>query len=140
MKGILVDASFSASWFLDDERHESSAKVLDEAQSGKPVSVPSLWLLEITNLLFVAQRRGRIDPKYRDEAIARIPRLSLSILPPPSLIDLPTLRHFSDKYQLTAYDAEYLRVATEQGLTLASFDRQLLAAAVREKVQVISSD
>jgi predicted nucleic acid-binding protein len=140
VKGILVDASFSASWFLEDEWHESSAKVLDEMQSGKPVFVPNLWLLEITNLLFMAQRRRRIDRKYRDEAFARISRLSLNIFPSPTLADLTTLRHFSEKYQLSAYDAEYLRVATEQGFILASFDRQLAAAARREKVQVIGLD
>jgi predicted nucleic acid-binding protein len=140
MKGILVDASFSASWFLDDEWHESSAEVLDQMQSGTSVFVPNLWLLEITNLLFVAQRRGRIDRKYRDEAFARISRLALNVFAAPTFADMTTLRHFSEKYQLTAYDAEYLRVAMEQGLVLASFDRQLTAAAKREKVQVIGAD
>jgi predicted nucleic acid-binding protein len=36
-----------------------------------------------------------------------------------------------------AYDAEYLRVAKEQKLMLATLDGNLMAAAKREKVQVV---
>ncbi len=137
MKGILIDASFSASWLLEEEWNEASAAVLDQMQAGA-VFAPNAWLLEMTNLLFVAQRRGRIDRKYRDDAFSRMARLPLSIFPAPTFADVATLRRFSDKYQLTAYDAEYLRVATEQDLILATFDRNLTTAAKKEKVQLIS--
>jgi predicted nucleic acid-binding protein len=136
MKGILVDASVSASWFLKDEENAYSEWILSEMQSERQVFVPSVWLLEITNLLFNAQRRRCIDRKFRDAALAQIPRLSLTVLPAPTMADLAVLGHYSDKYQLTAYDAEYLRLAVERGYLLASLDGNLLAAAKREKVQV----
>jgi predicted nucleic acid-binding protein len=139
MKGILVDASVSASWFLKDEENEYSEWVLRQMQSEKHVFVPSVWLLEITNLLFNAQRRRRIDRKFRDEALARIPHLSLTMLPAPTTADLAALCRYSDKYQLTAYDAEYLRLAVERGYLLASLDGNLLAAAKREKVQLVGA-
>jgi predicted nucleic acid-binding protein len=137
MKGILVDASASASWFLKDEENEHSEWVLDQMQAERHVFVPSVWLLEITNLLFNAQRRRRIDRKFRDEALAQIPRLSLTMLAPPTVADLAALCHYSDKHQLTAYDAEYLRLAVERGYLLATLDGNLLAAARREKVEVV---
>jgi len=138
MKGILVDASVSASWFLKDEENEYSEWILDQMQSERHVFVPSVWLLEITNLLFNAQRRRRIDRAFRDHALGQIPRLSLTMLAAPTMADLAALRHYSDKHQLTAYDAEYLRVAKEQKLMLATLDGNLLAAAQREKVHVVA--
>jgi len=137
MKGIVVDASVAVSWLLNDEWNETAEWVLDQMQAGVTVSVPSLWLLEITNMLFNAERRKRIDRKHRDGALERIERLPLTILAAPTLADLRMLRLYAEKHQLTAYDAEYLRVAKEQKFMLASLDRNLLAAAKREKVPVV---
>jgi len=134
VKGIVVDASITASWLLNEDLTETAEWVLDQMQAGVPISVPTLWLLEITNVLFNAERRKRIDRKHRDAALERIERLTLTILAVPTLADLKTLRHYAEKHQLTAYDAEYLRVAKEQKLILATQDGNLLAAAKREKV------
>jgi len=136
VKGIVVDASIAASWLLSDERSESAEWVLFQMQTGTPVFVPNLWLLEITNVLFNAERRKRIDRKYRHAALERIERLPLTILSAPTLADLKILSHYAEKHQLTVYDAEYLRVTREQRLTLATLDGNLLAAAKREKLPV----
>jgi predicted nucleic acid-binding protein len=138
MKGIVVDASVAASWLLNDEWNETAEWVLDQMQAGVIVSVPSLWLLEITNGLFKAERRKRIDWKHRDAALEWIEKLSVTILAAPTQADLKTLRLYAEKHQLTAYDAEYLRVAKEYKLMLASLDGNLLTAAKREKVQVVA--
>ncbi len=137
MKGMVVDASIAANWLLSDEWNETAEWVLQQMQSGVPAFVPSLWLLEITNVLFNAERRKRIDRRHRDAALERVERLPVSILAAPVRADLKSLRLYAEKHQLTAYDAEYLRVAKEQKLTLASLDGNLLAAARREKVPVM---
>jgi predicted nucleic acid-binding protein len=139
MKGMVIDASIAASWLLRDEWNETAKWVLDQMQAGGPAFVPSLWLLEITKVLFNAERRKRIDRKHRDSALERIERLPLTILAAPTLADLKILRLYAEKHQLTVYDAEYLRVAKEQKLMLASLDGNLLAAAKREKVQVVEA-
>ena len=139
MKGIVVDASIAAAWLLSDEKSKTAEWVLDQMQAGVTVSVPTLWLLEITNVLFNAERRKRIDRQHRDSALERIERLPLTILAAPSLADLKTLRLYADKHQLTAYDAEYLRVSKEQKLMLATLDGNLLAAAKRENVHLAAT-
>lgn len=102
-------------------------------QEGQQVFVPSFWLLEMTNVLFNAERRKRIDKKHRDAALESIERLFDTICAGPTLSDLKTLRGYAEKYQLTCYDAEYLRVAKEMKLPLATQDANLAAAARREK-------
>jgi predicted nucleic acid-binding protein len=137
MSGILVDASVAASWLFDDETSEIAQKVLSRLKGGVPAFAPSLWLLEMTNLLFNAERRKRIDRRHRDASLERMARLPITILSAPTLSDLGTLSLYAEKYQLTAYDAEYLRVAKEQKLVLATLDGNLVAAAKREKVPVV---
>ena len=136
MKGLVIDASVAATWLLTDELSLYAERVLEEMQRGEPVFVPSLWPLEITNVLFNAERRKRIDKKHRDAALERIERLPISIISGPGLADLKTIRMLAEKHQLTAYDAEYLRVAKELRLPLATQDGNLIAAANREKVSV----
>jgi predicted nucleic acid-binding protein len=136
MKGMVIDASVTASWFLADEISDYAAGVLNEMQQGEPVFVPALWLLEMTNVLFNAERRKRIDKKHRDAALECIERLSITICAGPALADLETLWGYAEKYQLTSYDAEYLRVAKDLKLSLATQDGNLIAAARREKVPI----
>lgn len=137
MNGIVVDASVAANWLLNDELNDVAGRVLEQMQEGKPVVVPSLWLLEITNVLFTVERRKRIDKKHRDAALDRIERLPVTIFSAPTAGDLKSLRALAEKHQLTAYDAEYLRVAKELKLPLASLDKNLIAAALREKIRVV---
>ena len=139
MKGLIIDASVAASWFLDDEVSPVASAVLDRMQGGLPAFVPSIWPLEIASVLFNAERRKRIDKKHRDGALEKIERMPLTIIAAPSLSDLKTLRMLADKYQLTAYDAEYLREAVDLKLPLATQDGNHLAAAKREKIAFVET-
>jgi predicted nucleic acid-binding protein len=138
MKGMVIDASVAASWFLADEISEYASGVLGEMQKGGPVFAPSLWPLEMASVLFNAERRNRIDKKHRDAALESVARLSITICTGPTLADLKILQGYAEKYQLTAYDAEYLRVAKELKLPLATQDSNLAAAASREKIAVFN--
>jgi len=137
MKGIVIDASIAASWLLTDELSEPAEWVLDRMQGGVAVFVPALWLLEIANVMFTAERRKRIDKEHRDAALDRIERLPVTMVAAPTMADLRILRVYAEKYQLTSYDAEYLRVAKELDMHLATQDGNLIAAARREKVRVV---
>jgi predicted nucleic acid-binding protein len=139
MSGIVIDASVAASWFLADEVGDYASGVLAEMQKGGPVFVPSLWPLEIASALVNTERRKRIDKKHRDAALESVTRLPVTICAGPTLADLKTLQGYADRHQLTAYDAEYLRVAKELKLPLATQDTNLIAAAKREKVPIFNS-
>ena len=48
---VVIDASFSAAWFLPDEQSPSAEQILEEAIAGRLVlCVPSLWDYEMSNL------------------------------------------------------------------------------------------
>ena len=58
MNRFVLDTSVAVSWFFDDEAGEYTAAVL-ESLTGWGAVVPSLWPLEVANVLLVAERRKR---------------------------------------------------------------------------------
>jgi len=70
MTRVVVDASVSLKWALNDEEYVEQAVALRDAaifERRFQMFAPSLWLYEIVNGLRVAVRRGRI---YRDRSYA----------------------------------------------------------------------
>lgn len=134
MSDIVVDASITATWFLHDEANATGQWVLDQARHGTAFAAPALWLLEATNLLATAERHRRISREGCLAAYAAIEELPFRILAPPGVSDMPALDRLMRLHQLTAYDAEYVRVCKVHRLALASLDRRLMAAARREGI------
>ncbi|MEO6828981.1 MAG: type II toxin-antitoxin system VapC family toxin, partial [Acidobacteriaceae bacterium] len=96
--------------------------------------VPSLWRLEIANILEMGILRGRHDARFRDATLT-----DLALLP--IRLDLETDKqawvataHLAHRTRLTLYDAAYLELAKRRGLPLATLDRELRAAAKVEGV------
>ena len=59
--GLLVlDCSVTMAWLFREELTPFTERVLDEVTAGRAV-VPSLWPLEVGNVLLLAERRGRVS-------------------------------------------------------------------------------
>ena len=125
---FVLDCSVTMAWIFRDEATRETDRLRDSLVEGRAY-VPSLWPVEVGNVLLVATRRGRVRmeewPKIRQylEALPiEIDPVSLSAAMGPSL----DLAH---EYNLSVYDAMYLELATRMKLPLATFDRALGAAA-----------
>lgn len=91
--------------------------------------VPSLWSLEVGNVLLIAERKKRITLEQRQKAIHILAEL-------PIAIDAMTSDHawletmeLAARYNLTLYDASYLELSLRRSLPLATFDNSLKQAA-----------
>ena len=131
MAGLVVDASVSAAWFLPDEATCFTEATLS-ATATDEVWVPSLWLLEIGNLLINAQRRLRITAAQRIEMVASAEGLRLRVDREP--VSLRSIDSLADRHRLSSYDAAYLELALRRQLPLATLDTALLAAMPVEGV------
>lgn len=129
--GLVVDASVSAAWFLPDEATPFSEAALSATATGD-VWVPSLWLLEIGNLLLNAQRRKRISAAKRLELVASAEGLRLRVDREP--VPLHRIDALADRHRLSTYDAAYLELAVRRKLPLATLDAALLAAMPSEGI------
>ena len=91
--------------------------------------VPALWRLEIANGFQMAIRRKRIDPAFRDGALAALAAMEIIVDPDTDNNAWTTTLHLSDRFRLTVYDAAYLELAQRRRLPLASLDQPLCRAA-----------
>jgi predicted nucleic acid-binding protein len=134
---IVIDASVAIAWCFADEATAEGDAVLDQVRADG-ARVPSLWHLEVANVLRQAERRGRIneaDTARRLELLAQLPIVTdvVTILRAWG----PTLA-LARAHALIVYDAAYLELAMRLGVPLASKDMELIAAARKGGVAVIS--
>ena len=128
MSTCALDASFTCQWLFRDEASPEGYAALSVIGRGGAI-VPAVWFFEITNVLGMAERRGRVSAAGQQDAIRLLRSLPLTVDEPPSLAGSDAVLELMRAHRLTAYDATYLELARRRGLALATKDRDLLAAA-----------
>ena len=126
---FVLDCSVAIRWCLPDESNAYADAVLILLSTDTEAVVPSIWWLEIVNVLLVAERRRRTTEVQTLEALAVLRAL-------PIIVDANTAERSTSEtlalareYNLAAYDAAYLELARREGLLLATIDNRLSAAA-----------
>jgi predicted nucleic acid-binding protein len=128
---LVIDASFIASLLLPDEAAEASAAQLEQIKEGGAVA-PTLWQLEVANMLLTAQRRKRIDASQFVRILEAVDSLPVTLQPALTDKQRGDLLNLARKHKLTAYDAAYLELALRLDLPLATVDDRLMRAASAE--------
>jgi predicted nucleic acid-binding protein len=118
---IVVDASISLKWALNDEEAVASAVALrDAALRGQfEMIAPSLWVYEVTNGLLTASRMRRLNPEQGLQALAWMLTLGIRFADPPAE-DIFTQ---AVRFSMAAYDAAYLALAEVLDVSLWTGDR-----------------
>lgn len=131
---FVLDASVAMAWCFEDERDPVAERCLDRL-SAEDARVPALWAYEVSNVLVVAQRRGRLTEAAVTQFLALVGELPIDVTPEepvPAALVATAARH-----DLSAYDAAYLVLAERHGLPLATLDRRLAAAARKAGVLLL---
>jgi len=131
---FVVDASVSLAWGLEDESNEYTDAVLDALENGKAL-VPCVWLLEVSNALLVAERRGRVTQAMVAGFLEYLRSLPIVVeqAEPDRIFGEVLL--LAREQGLSVYDAAYLDLALRRGLPLATQDQVLREAARRMGVE-----
>ncbi|MGI8603353.1 MAG: type II toxin-antitoxin system VapC family toxin [Verrucomicrobiales bacterium] len=135
---FVLDASVAAAWVLEDEQSNLADQIIDSLAT-KTAVAPHLWALETSNILLVAERRGRIDSGKRKLMIEAIRDLGVIEEPQPQRITFGAVQDLAAKHLLSSYDASYLELAVRLGLPLATLDQPLRKAAMQENVPLVES-
>ena len=135
MTDFVLDCSVAMSWCFEDEGDEYSDRALDALAKGE-AHVPSLWLLEVANVLILAERRGRLAEADSTRFVELLRALPIAMDEEASLQTILTILARSRAYGLTSYDAAYLELAMRLGLPLATRDKSLRAACKKSGVKV----
>ena len=138
MSSCVLDASYTFQWLFEDEASPEADAALTQISVGT-VLIPALWFVEVTNVLGMAERRGRLTHTGLRDAVRLLHSLPLSVDEPASLAWYESVIDLMRTHRLTAYDATYLELAIRRGVPLATKDRELLAAAPAAGVALITA-
>lgn len=136
---IVIDASITIAWTLADEQ-TTFANIIRDRVLAEGALVPSIWTLEVANVLIQAERRGRKDASTVTRALALLQSLPVTVLPGSLAEDLNIVASTARDHRLTSYDAAYLTLARREGLPLATLDADLIAAAKRLGISVLADE
>ena len=133
---LVLDSSAALAWVYAEERSEAIAQVFEQVTEAG-AWVPSLWRLEVANVLEMGVRRGRIDAAFRDATLADFQLLPIQTDAETDKYAWGTTLRLAERHRLTVYNAAYLELALRRGLPLASLDGELRTAALAEKVVLL---
>lgn len=130
---LVIDTSVTMAWCFEDEANEATDAVLDRLTDDQAV-VPSLWQLEVANVLLVAERRKRITEAQAMRFIDLLGALPIRI--DSSTGDPTAVLATGRQHGLSAYDAAYLVLAERLAAPLATLDDRLRTACLNAGVQL----
>jgi predicted nucleic acid-binding protein len=135
---FVVDNSVVMSWCFRDETNQYADTVLERLAEATAF-VPSIWPLEVVNVLLVAERKKRLSKADSVRFITLLSQLPIIIeheRPEGIMSDLLALARATN---LSSYDASYLDLSMRKGLPIATLDTRLTDAARLVNVPVFLS-
>jgi len=133
---FVVDCSIAMAWLFNDEATPKTAALLNRLTT-ETALVPDWWFIEITNVLAMSERKGRITPTQSDAFIADLSKLGIerdAEAPERAFTQLLVLCR---THRLTSYDAIYLELAIRRSLPLATLDDDLRKTAKKLGVALL---
>ena len=129
---IVIDCSILIAGTARDESNAIADRILEQLESFEvEATVPSIFFLEVANVLVSNLRRKRIDVSD----IERYTELFSSL---PIRQDengkMQDIINIAVEYGLSAYDASYLELAIRENSPLVTLDRKLGEAAEKSGV------
>jgi predicted nucleic acid-binding protein len=124
----VADASIAMSWCFLEEATPATQSLFDDLGKVRLV-VPSLWFLDIANVLYLAEKNRRIPNDRVHAFIKFVSNLNIEVDDEGFRRAFGPVLSLCRTYRLTSYDAVYLDISQRRRLALATLDEQLRKAA-----------
>ena len=134
---FVLDNSVVMAWCFEDESSQYSDIILGNLEFSTGY-VPTIWPLEVTNVLLVAERKGRISKAGVSRFITLLDQLPIVVEQESPSRMFKEIFALGREYNLSSYDASSLDLAMRKGLSLATLDMKLITAANRCQIPIIS--
>ena len=134
---FVLDCSAAVSFLFEDEASANADALLDRLKE-ESARVPSLWRLELGNVLAGAERAGRISDSQLIaylEIVRQLPIVTDKATDERALREVLTLARNEG---LTTYDAAYLELSLRLNVPLATKDTLLASTARKMGVDTIT--
>jgi predicted nucleic acid-binding protein len=134
---FVIDNSVVMSWCFKDESSRYADTILDSLVESTAV-VPSIWPLEVANVLLVAERKKRLSEADSIRFITLLSQLPISVEQVQSESVMIEILALAREHKLSSYDASYLNLAMSKGLPIATLDKGLRSAAKKAQVPILA--
>ena len=135
--GFVVDASLIVASLVPEVDTDTARLAMVDVQQAGAIAPPHLTL-EVANALRMAVRRKRCSDAEVDDAVTQLLDLSIEDDRETAVHAWTTTLRLAVDHSLTLYDSAYLELAVRLRLPLASCDRDLIAAARRQQLEVVT--
>lgn len=125
---FVIDNSVVMSWAFEDEANPYADAILENLSQASAI-VPSIWPLEVVNVLLVAERRSRLKQADSVRFITLLSQLPIVVERDWTDSRMEELLAIGRTNDLSSYDASYLYLAMRKGIPIATLDQKLIAAA-----------
>jgi predicted nucleic acid-binding protein len=123
MSLFVVDASVGVKWFIPEVYDADARRLQNPAHQ---LHTPTLFDVEVGNILWKKVRRGELTRPSADLILAQLPLLPLTRHPEAPLLTVAF--DLADRTQRTVYDCLYLALAVQLGGRMATADLRLCNA------------
>jgi len=135
-KNFVLDCSATMAWIFPDETSTYCKKVqqlLLESQA----HVPTIWPLEVANVLWAAERSKRITESQSLRFRRILEELPIHIDTETSNRVFGNILAIAREQDITVYDASYLELSMYKAMPLATLDKALKKAAKKVGVSLV---
>ncbi len=132
---MVIDASVALSWVLPAEDTDQALSLRNNALDNPQtlLLVPPTFWHEVTNVLWVAIRRKRLNRQNALKALELLIDFEFTVWS----TDLKNCLNLSLTHNLAVYDTAYLDIAIDKQATLWTMDQQLKKAAASLGIVVL---
>ena len=123
-------------WLFHDEATAKTAALLNRLAT-ETALVPAWWFIEITNVLAMAECKGRITSNQSDAFIADLNKLGIERDDEGPDRAFTYLLALCRTHRLTSYDAIYLDLAVRRSLPLVTLDDDLRKRAKKLGISLL---
>ena len=134
---FVLDCSVTMAWCFEDESTSSTDQLLDSLQTTN-VIVPTIWPLEVANVLLFAEKKKRITTIEITQFLDTLSLLPIEIDNSTSIRAKTSIFHLAKTMQLTIYDAAYLELAQRGQIPLATLDKALIKSAKKLNIEMLN--
>lgn len=122
-------------WCFEDAISPYAELILDRLENTTAI-VPSIWPLEVGNVLLVAERKKRLSKAAGNKFIDLLSELPIIVDQEPPERMIREIFTLARKYRLSTYDASYLDLALKRGVPIATLDERLVSAAKQNHIKI----
>lgn len=135
---FVLDNSVTMRWLLKSSKpsDQAYAESVLTALIDVDAYVPSLWHLEVGNVLINAEKYGDLKLGDSEGFISRLESLPIYVDEETANKALNRTLNMAREYKLSSYDVAYLELAIRKGMPIATLDKDLRKAAVKANVSI----